>query len=70
VNFKQIAVASDADNGESLYALGEDGKLYLRVDGIFLLSIMTVFLRLDITFTIGKRLIFLSAIQRQNFLFL
>ena len=30
MNFKQIAVASDADNGESLYALGEDGKLYLK----------------------------------------
>ena len=30
MKIKQIAVASDSDNGESLYALGEDGKLYLK----------------------------------------
>ena len=30
MKIKQIAVAYDSDNGESLYALGEDGKLYLK----------------------------------------
>jgi hypothetical protein len=30
MKFKQIAVASDSDNGEVLYALGQDGTLYTR----------------------------------------
>lgn len=30
MKIKQIAVASDHENGEALYALTEDGKLYER----------------------------------------
>lgn len=35
LNIKQIAVASDTENGVTLYALTDDGKLYERVGRYF-----------------------------------